>query len=322
MKKSVKITLLVAASLVLVGLITVVTAFALGGRFDMDNTHEVTHSVEDAFDSVIVSVGEADVYIKPSPTGACYAVCDESDRLRYTLVVEDGNLILGYAEDRRWYDFLTISTGRAKRITLYLPAGEYRFLDIRTGSGDIVSADPTLSFGTVGLSSGSGDIRFSSPTPLACGASTGSGDIEVSGIETGTMMLHTSSGNLSLRNSVISRDLTAKSSSGDISLETCTAAEFTLTNGSGEIELQDVIASGKLTVKTSSGDIDLSRCDATELTLSAGSGHIEGTLLSDKLFDVRSSSGRVRYPASIKGGDPCTAHTSSGDIELSILSSD
>ncbi len=338
MKKSLKILLLVAASLVLLGGVAVGTALALGGSFEPMETREMTHTVGEDFRHVVVRVGEADVRILPSEDGTCYAVCDENDLLQYTLTVEDERLTLSVTDSRRWYHFIGITWGRAKTVILYLPAAAYDSLDVLADSGNIVCTDAKLSFEDATLESSAGRILFSSPVRNALRADAASGRIELSELSPKTLTATTYSGNIvlsaltvgtleaSARSGRISlSDLTAdtlraSTISGGIELAYVRGGDLSMEATSGSVQLRDVLASASLAAETKSGNIRLDACDAPSITLTSSSGSVTGTLLSDKLFDVQSTTGSENCPPSIRDGGSCTVRTSSGDIRLSVVS--
>ena len=55
-----------------------------------------------------------------------------------------------------------------------------------------------------------------------------------------------------------------------------------------------------------------------ELKIITSTGDIEGTLLSDKVFIVKSSTGDIHVPSSITGGR-CEITTSTGNIEVRVV---
>ncbi len=323
MKKSIKITLLVAASLVLVGCVTMCVALALGDVFEPEN-HPVTHRMEGEVNAILISTDEADVHVLPSPDGTCYAVCDESERVTYELSANKrGVVTLECNDDRRWYH-VGINVGQKPTVTLYLPVenadSSYVDINILTKSGDIECTDKALTFATVGLSSMSGNIRFASTAQYAFSAHSESGDIAVSDVHTGTMMLSAASGKTHLSHVTTSRDISVESASGDISVTASAFGELTACAESGKVTLENVTVKGALAAETASGDVTLDLCDADTLTLTAASGDIRASLLSDKMFDVRTDSGRADYPSSVRDGGNCTVRTSSGDIDIHIAS--
>ena len=61
----------------------------------------------------------------------------------------------------------------------------------------------------------------------------------------------------------------------------------------------------------------LEDCDAGELLISTDTGDVHGTLLTEKIFLVRSSTGEIHVPETVSGGK-CKITTSTGDIHIEI----
>ncbi len=165
-----------------------------------------------------------------------------------------------------------------RELTLYLADGNYEGITIETASGDI-ECDEELTFVNAYLTSESGSIDFSSRLTGELSVTTASGDIEADNIK---------------------------------------PASLNIASSSGEVELENVIASEKISVKTASGQISLEGCDASELSIESASGSVHALLLSDKLFEVESDSGKTDIPPSIKDGGKCTVKTASGNIKIKI----
>lgn len=297
MKKSNKIWLFVAAGLVVVGVALVIVACAMGGWGDMSDTWQVTHTVDEPFTKITVRGSSADLTIKRSENGTTYAVCTESDKITYSLSVSDGELLFRENDHRAWYDNIGISFGD-RTTTLYLGGDAYDALTVSTSSGNVTCAAPA-SFDEANLTNSSGNILCDENAVF------------------GNVTMTTSSGKIDCAAKVSGR-MTVKASSGNISLRGATPRSLSVSTSSGTVKLNAVTAKEKLDVESSSGNIQLEKCDAGEIHLESSSGSIRATLLSDKLFDVRSSSGNLDYPASIKGGDPCTVVTSSGNVRIVV----
>lgn len=298
MKKSTKIALITAISLVAAGCLLGAAAYGLGGSFERE-LHEVTHTADEPFTDISVSVSEADVHILPSKDGSCYAVCEETDRVRYGLAVTDGTLTLALVDNRHWYDFIGISIG-TPTVTLYLPQGAYNRLTAESQSGQIhgsFKTDTGLSFTNVTLKSSSGKISFAGKVKTLTAENT-AGDVILTDLTAETIYTKTSSG------AILFADIHAN--------ETTTEAT------SGRTHFTRTIVAGTLTAKSSSGNIKFEASDAKDLILTSQSGNITGSLLSDKLFDADSNSGNITCPAP-KGDGTCWVRTSSGNISLIVL---
>ncbi len=316
MNKITKI-LLVSVVLLVTGALLMGGGILIGDGFNRRKTHEVTHKAEGTFKEISVKTAFADIILKPSPDGSVYAICDEDETITYTLKIENEILVLKEKDSRSWYDYIGFFIGEQK-VTLYLPEGAYEKLSAESGSGSVRVANQSFSFKEASLASASGELFFSGNTETLSVA-TSSGDVLIASSAIGDLLAATASGELELKNITIKGSAVIASSSGDISLENCTGDLLTCESASGEVELSRVELSGKLKIKTSSGEITLEACDAGEILLESASGEVEASLLSEKLFDVKTGSGRLICPASVKNGNPCKVTTSSGDITILIL---
>ena len=67
-----------------------------------------------------------------------------------------------------------------------------------------------------------------------------------------------------------------------------------------------------------SGDVELDACDAASLSIRTNTGDVKGSLLTPKVFDADSPSGKIRLPDERSGGR-CEVRTNTGDIEFRIF---
>ena len=85
----------------------------------------------------------------------------------------------------------------------------------------------------------------------------------------------------------------------------------------GSLTMENVVSSGHWTITRTTGDITLNGCDATEIVMEADTGDVTGTLLSEKIFIVRASTGDIDVPETVNGGK-CKITTTTGDIKIEI----
>ncbi|WP_232303548.1 DUF4097 family beta strand repeat-containing protein [Pseudofrankia sp. DC12] len=149
----------------------------------------------------------------------------------------------------------TLSCGATLRITV--PAG--LTVVAHSSSGDIRatglrgSLDLGTSSGNVIISGGSGTARLS----------TSSGDVRAAGLAATSVYAHSSSGNVSLRLTVVPDDVTATSSSGDVRVavpDTQLPYLVTAHSSSGDRTIgvrTDPTAPRQITVRTSSGNVSV-----------------------------------------------------------------
>lgn len=296
MRRGTKILLIVAASLMAAGILISAAAALSGGRFNKTAAEDVTHRANGAFESIRIVTSSSDVSVKISESGECYAVCSENDKLTYSLVTEGGTLMLTENDSRKWYDHIGFFFGTMK-VTLYVPQGAYTELSVRNGSGNIVCSEQDISFESVSLSAASGNIFFRTPAD--------------------ELSVRSSSGEISVRGSTCSK-IELLNVSGSIEAESADVREMSVRTQSGNIQLREITVMSVLSAESSSGNIDMERCDADTLELKSSSGNIRGTLLSDKIFNLKTNSGKIEAPESVRDAGICNASTSSGNIRFEI----
>ena len=169
---------------------------------------------------------------------------------------------------------------KSPSVTVYLPEKDYKVLTIKTSTGDI-NMPSDFSLSSVTLTVSTGDVDFAA---------------DVHG------------------------DMNIKTSTGDVKRSGMTEGNFDITVSTGDILLKDSVTTGKLNIKTSTGDVRFDRSDAAEIKIKVSTGDVKGTLLSDKFFITKSSTGDIDVPNTREGGD-CEITTSTGDIKISIAKS-
>lgn len=207
-------------------------------------------------------------------------------------------------------------------------------LKIHATTGDIAlenvscgSLDTKVSTGKTSLSnvsvSGDATVNASTGDTFLTGVSFGNlssvantGDLTATGLNGGSLSIERSTGKVSLCN-VNCGDMTVAVSSGKVALTDVSCASLTTTGNTGDIEMTSLIASGKIDINRTTGDVDFSGCDAEEIYVTTDTGSVNGTLLTNKIFQVRTSSGKIDVPESWDGGK-CKITTTTGKIEISI----
>lgn len=271
--------LLVAILFVVSGCILFATAMTVNGwDFTKLNTVKYqtsTHQINEDFSEIVVETSTADVTFLHTADDTCKIVCVEETNLIHTVAVLDGKLTVRETNTKQWYEYIGINFGLAK-ITVYLPNAEYGSLNVSTHTGDVSFDD--FSFGTISIA-------------------TSTGDVNAKNLSAGEITVRVSTGNVSIYGSACT----------DLSIETST----------GEVDLQHVIALSKFTIKTSTGDVSFNKCDASEIYVSTSTGDVGGTLLTPKNFDAFSNTGNVNVPTTSTGG-ACQIRTSTGSVNISI----
>lgn len=123
-------------------------------------------------------------------------------------------------------------------------------------------------------------------------------------------------GDVSLSNLVLD-ELKVTTTTGDTSLSDISCKALSSTGSTGKITLNNVVAEELLSVKRSTGNITLNACDGGEIILNTTTGNIKGTLLSEKIFKAKSTTGSVSVPDTHTGGN-CNISVTTGNIKIKI----
>ncbi|MBE6678516.1 MAG: DUF4097 domain-containing protein [Ruminococcaceae bacterium] len=288
--------IIVAVSLFIVGTVLFVGAFAaLDYDFSKLNTVKYTsntYTPEGDFDKVYIKSNTADVELLPSKDGRCKVVCQEKEAEPHKVRVENGTLRIEVSK-AKWYNKISFfSIG--EKISVYLPEAEYTSLTVITDTGDI-SAPKAFAFDKAKLESDTGDISCAALSESIVMKSD-TGDIKLTA-DAGKIYIETNTGDITL-NGVLGKSLELESDTGDVLLK-------------------NSILEGKLEAETNTGDIEFDRFDAKEIFVETDTGDVEGSLLSDKIFLVKTDTGHIDVPESVSG-DRCEIETDTGDVEIRI----
>ena len=320
MKKGRMIAFIVAASLILLGIIIFAGAMTVIGwnfrSFDTNKFETNTHEITDAFGSICVDTDTADIALFKSEDGRCKVVCYEDTRLRHSVSVTDGALTIKLEDTRKWYEHISLFSFGNSMISIYLPEAEYSALTVREDTGDI-GIPKALRFESIIIKCSTGDVRCYASTSGKINISTTTGSIMLESISAGSAELSVSTGNIKISSMVCEGELDIAVSTGKSELRDISAQSLISSGTTGKISLYNVITAEKLSVKRSTGDVRLDGCDAAEISIVTDTGDVSGSLLSEKVFIVRTDTGDVDVPKTATGGI-CEITTDTGDIEISI----
>ena len=137
------------------------------------------------------------------------------------------------------------------------------------------------------------------------------------GITAGDLRLKVTTGRVDVTSADVKGDMEVTVSTGKAMLKNISCAGFQTTGSTGRITMENMICREKLTVVRSTGDVTLNGCDAAELEIETNTGNVKGTLLSEKIFFVKTSTGKTEVPETMTGGK-CKVTTSTGDVIIQI----
>lgn len=259
MKKATKVWMIVAACLVVAGLVLFTVSLALNQwnveNFTTQTYQTVTHELNQEVSDIKISSDTAKITFLPSSDGRSKVVCYQSETVPFAVTVTETLLTITETDNRKWYNRIGVNWVQPT-ITVYLPAGDYGFLTVTEHTGDItIPADFTFT---------SLDISASTAN-VTCYAST-----------VGETKIHLSTGHIVLENAKANR-LDLQTFTGNVTLTRCDAAQLSIATNTGEVNatlLSDKVfftqtdtgnvnvpksaSGGKCEITTDTGDITVS----------------------------------------------------------------
>ncbi len=319
MGKTMRIWLIIATALVVVGAI-VFTAALAACDWDFSKLSTVkfetnTYGGSDSISGILVDTDTADIRFAPSEDGQWKVVCHEAEKVNHTVSVKDGILTIQVVDERKWYDHIGIWVG-SETVTIYLPEQEYASLVIRESTGD-VEVPKAFRFGTIDINVSTGDVKNFASASGAIKITASTGDIHMEDVSAASVELSVTTGHVTGRGLNCEGKLSVNVSTGDARLTDVTCKNFTSGGSTGDLMMKNVIVAERMTIDRSTGDVKFEACDAAVIQVDVDTGDVTGSLCSEKIFIVRSSTGDVDVPSTSTGGK-CQITTSTGDIKIRI----
>lgn len=294
------IWIIIALCCVIIGTIIFVSGMS---KIDWDfkklgsyNFETNAYEIVDEFNKIEINAKTANINFQLAEDGECKVVCYENKKEKHLTSVDNGVLKINYTNEKRWYDYLHILSNSPK-ITVYLPDLDNITLTIKVSTGD-VKLPSDFTFESISISGSTCHVK--------CYASS-----------INQTKIHVSTGDIIIENAT-AKNYDLHVSTGYAKITNVNCENIVSTGSTGDIKLNNVIASEKISIERSTGKVKFYRCDANELKIITSTGDVEGTLLSDKVFIVKSSTGDIDVPSSITGGR-CEITTSTGDIEVRVV---
>lgn len=320
MNKKTKISIVVATSFVLAGMILFASAMTILGwdfkKLETADFETNTYEISEKFDSISIDSDTTDIVFIPSEDQDCKVVCYTEKNIEHTVEVVNDTLNINIDDQRKWYERISIITFSSSKITVYIPSGEYQSLTVNNSTGDITIPND-FSFKNVNIDVSTGDISCKASILENVKIDTSTGQVELYNSVAQNIDISTSTGDVILGNVADGGNVSIKCDTGDAILNDCNASQISITTDTGDIRLNGVVATNIMTIKCDTGDVNLKSCDAAELFVTTDTGDVSGTLLSDKIFITSTDTGDINVPESLSGGK-CKITTDTGDIEIRI----
>ena len=320
MKTSTKAWLMTAAALIFLGA-AIFTGVMIALKWDFLKLstiqyETVTHAVDNEYRDIAIVGDTACVILLPAETDQTTVTCYEQARVHHEVSVENGVLKIAVNDTRKWYEHIGISF-ESPTITVELPVEEYGALSVSVKTGN-VSVPRDFTFGTIDIVTSTGHITENASASGAIKLKSTTGEIYVKGASAGALDLTATTGRVKAADIVCDERLCVQVSTGKTSLENITCAQLSSSGTTGDLRMTNVTVAETLTVERDTGDVTFEKCDAGTLCITTSTGDIEGTLLTDKVFAAKTSTGKIDVPKTTSGG-LCECSTSTGNITVSIV---
>lgn len=311
--------IIAAVALIFVGLFVFVVAMTFN-KWDFSALSTVkyqpkTYDVSEDFSKISIDVVTDNVEFVPSTDESCHVECQEAEKIKHTATVVDGTLVIDTVDTRRWYEHFGIFSF-APKMTVYLPKTEYTLLTVDTDTG-YVKIPSGFTFESIDLKGDTGSVECSANVTKNVKIELATGHMDITGCNPENMRLSAATGRIGISSSKVLGTIEVDTDTGSIHLKDTTAKDCRIESDTGKITLVNTIASESFSIKNSTGSVIFEDSDASEIYVKTSTGSVKGTLLSEKIFITKTSTGSVEVPASTKGGR-CEITTDTGSIKISI----
>ena len=236
----------------------------------LDRTEYVTESYDltQTIETIDIESRTADVDIVPAEGDTGRVICFGNDQEKYTVVVENGRLIIRPVEGKKGWSIFSFRF-KGPRITVTLPRREYELLSASLDTGDL--AVNGLSFTAVNATLHTGDADITGIRAKSVAVQSNTGDMRLSDIAADTADISVHTGDLKLTGVVCTGDLRCESTTGDIRLTDVDGANVYLKASTGDIT-GTILTDKTFSAHTSTGDVSVptgttgGRCEANTST--------------------------------------------------------
>lgn len=319
MSKAIKIWLITAASLVVSGLVIFTGVMAVY-NFDFTKLSTVkyetnTYEVNGDFDKISIDVDTTEIKFVPSDDEECRIVCFETEKVKYSAVVQNETLKIDLTDTRKWYDYIGVFLENPN-MTVYLPQDEYVSLLINTDTG-AVDIPKNFTFENLEIKGNTADVQCLASVSNSMEIKTETGKIDVGSIAANEISLSSTTGEIKVNSVNANGNIDIKTNTGEAMLSNVNCSNLTAKSNTGTVSLKSVIASDSFSIENDTGYVRFENSDATQIFVKTSTGDVTGTLLSEKMFITETSTGNISVPKTITGGK-CEITTGSGDIKIDI----
>lgn len=309
----------IAFSLILLGFILFIVSMSLN-NWNINSSSTIkyetkTINVTEPFNNIYITSNTADIDFVLSTDKSCKVVYTEEKNMEYEVSISNNTLNIVLVNNKKWYNYIGIGFGKST-LKVYLPEIMYDILTINSDTSDI-NIPNKFFFESLDISLSTGDIECYSNVSKNIKIKTSTGDINLNDLTCENIELSSSTGEIDINDVIISNNASISVSTGAIKLENVTCYSLYSKGSTGDVSLENVIVTEKIYITRSTGDVEFEESDAEEIYIKTSTGDIEGSFLTEKVFIVKSDTGKPRVPSTTSGGK-CELITSTGDINIKI----
>ena len=258
MSKAVKIWLIIAASLILVGGLIFVGAMTVNGwDFAAMSTYEYEtneYEITEEFTSISIVTDVTDVELISADGEKCIVECYEETGLKHEVSVKGGTLTIELTDTRKWYEHIGIGFGSSK-ITVRVPKEIYDKISVKTSTGDIKIENISASSIALNLSTGESTLRDIECKSLLSEGSTGDISMERL-VATEKILIERDTGDVSF-NACDAAEIFVETDTGDVRGSLLSQKVFITNTDTGKVSVPNSIEGGRCKIDTDTGDIIL-----------------------------------------------------------------
>lgn len=297
MKKSTMIVLIVSASMILLGALMAVAAYAISGGnlgvyFNNSGWHQgfdakeggisVTKTIDTGtFTAIDIDVDFADVRLIPSNRYQVEYAFPSNQPKPVCTVMQNGTLQFRHSQSENIINFnifnIPFSRKQNNFVNVYFPVDELEFITVNVDMGNVEIKDSTKIAlkGDLNIECDFGKLTVGNLSAKIIDAEISSGESNFSDITAEKLMLESDFGKVTYKN-VNTEHFESKSSSGDTTVQACRLGNAVFESDFGKITAERSSAEG-LKIDSSSGDVNLSGAFTGVINISSDFGKVSLT---------------------------------------------
>ena len=286
-----------------------------------DSTLRITHSEKKWYDQISI--------FSPSPEITLYLPKTEYTALNVEL--NTGDITVDSA-----FVFLDIDI-EADTGDISLYASAKNACTLETDTGDITVKDITAASFSAERSTGNlsidgltvgGSAAFEGTTGrtdlqnIAVGGgmtiTTDTGNVTATMLKAESLSINGDTSKITVTNAQITSAVDVETDTGDVTLAQVTAASLSAKISTGDTLLTDCILKESIRINSTTGDVTFGSSDAPSITVFTDTGRVSGSLLTGKMFNASSDTGKITVPEDSAEGGRCDITTDTGNINITI----